>query len=84
MQVRPVACGNERRATAEEGVIDRLPDGAVIEDRSAHAFGRLLRAVRRRFGILAAARYGPERRLLGVAVQWLLLRTAHQQGPCCR
>jgi hypothetical protein len=58
--------GNEGCPAAQERIVDRLPGAAVIEDGPAHAFDGLLRAVLS-FGILAAARNRPQRRLLTIA-----------------
>src|SRR4051794_11070514 len=38
---------NDRRARAAERLIDRLPSAAVVLDRAAHAFDRLLSSVHR-------------------------------------
>ena len=59
--------GDQRGARAHERVVDRLTRARVVEDRAAHAFHRLLRAVDGG-GVLVAAGDGPERRLLAVAV----------------
>src|SRR4029077_5568546 len=54
---------DQGRAAAKERVVNRLARAAVIDDRPAHAFDRLLGAVDR-FGILTAAGNSPKRRLL--------------------
>src|SRR5271169_3094337 len=37
--------GDDARARAEKGIVDRLPGAAVVDDRPAHALDRLLGAV---------------------------------------
>ena len=68
--VRPphvwMVSGNDGSPTAEKRVVDHLARTAVVEQRPAHALDRLLGAVDG-FGVLPAARDGPERRLLAVA-----------------
>src|ERR1039458_9404161 len=57
---------DQRRATAEKWVINRLAGIAVVLHRPPHALDRLLSAVRG-FGVLAAAGNGPQRGLLAIA-----------------
>ena len=58
--------GNQRRAAADERVIDEIAGRAVVEHGPAHALDRLLRAVRC-FAVLAAAGNRPQRRLFAVS-----------------
>src|SRR5580693_9301764 len=81
---------DQARARAEKRVIDRLAGPAVVDDRAAHAFDRLLRAVPPALLALRVAERVvvgdlPDRRL-GAVCQWLGLpsRTEYQQVSCCQ
>src|SRR5947207_15225934 len=76
-------------AGAEKRVIDRLAGPAVVDDRAAHAFDRLLSGVpRARLALVVAGRIVvgdlPNRGLRAVALPMagLALRTAYQQVSC--
>src|SRR5690349_13732644 len=75
--------GDQARAGAEKRIIDRLAGPAVVGDRPAHAFDRLLRAVPRALLALPIAErivVGdlPERRLLAAALPVAGFAVAHR------